>query len=131
MATEKFGGKDFIHVFNFVRDKRKSGRILSNVKVGGVYISRLMVEPGVITGNNYHKKTFLMMYVESGSILGIFENINTKERKELKIHPAKQVIHIPPFVSVATKNIGLDEAVIVIFSNRCLRLGDDFEYQVL
>ncbi len=120
----------FIKVFNFIPDERKSGRILNTVKVGGVYISRLLMEPGVVTGNYYHRDTYLMLYVETGSVLAIFEHIKTKKRAEVKVRPSRQVLHIPPLVSLATKNIGLDKAVLVMFSNRRLRSGDDFEYIV-
>ncbi|MBD3311474.1 MAG: hypothetical protein GF349_03190 [Candidatus Magasanikbacteria bacterium] len=127
-SKKKTPGGHFVKVFEFVPDEQKSGRILSSVKVGGVYISRLMIEPGVVTGNYYHRDTFLMMYAESGSIKGYFEHVKTKKRTDINILPAKQVIHIPPLVSHATANVGLDSAVLVMFSNKRLRSGDDFEY---
>lgn len=123
--------QNFIEVFHFETDKSKPGRILSTVRMGDVYMSRLIISPGVITGNYYHKKTKLMFYVGNGTLQTIFENVKTKERKEMVLKYAKQVIHVPPYVSFATKNIGKDDIVVVYFSNKPLRSDDNFTYKVM
>lgn len=123
--------QNFIDVFQFETDKSKPGRILSTVRMGDIYMSRLSISPGVITGNYYHKKTKLMFYVGNGTLQTIFENVKTKERKEMVLKYAKQVIHVPPYVSFATKNIGKDDVIVVYFSNRPLRSEDNFTYKVM
>ena len=79
---EEINNRNFINVFSLEPDKTKPGRTLSTVKIGGVYMSRLIIDPGVTTGNYYHKKTSVMFYVESGSVVAIFENVVTKEHEE-------------------------------------------------
>lgn len=121
----------FINIFEFHDDASKDGRILSSVKIGGVYMSRMVVEPGIVTGNYYHKLTSSVFYVESGSVVCTFQQINTKQRKYLQIAPARQVVHVPPYVAIATENVGFDAAIMVFFSNRPLRSDDNYEYKVV
>ncbi len=123
--------QNFIQVFKFVDDVSKSGRILSTVKIGEVYMSRLLIDPGVTTGNIYHKDTSAMFFVERGEVLASFENIKTKEKKEIRVRTGTHAIHIPSFVANATKNIGTNIAVLVFFTDKRLRSGDDFDYHIL
>ncbi len=44
--------------------------------------------------------------------------------------PGENVIHIPPYVARSIKNVGLDEALVVFFSNKKLRSDDNYEYTV-
>lgn len=122
---------NFVSIFQFESDKSKPGRTLGTVRIGDVYMTRLVISPGVITGNYYHKRTKIMFYVESGHIQVGFENVKTRERKEMVARPAKQIFHLPPYVSLATKNIGNEDAIIVYFSNKPLRSEDNFTYVVL
>lgn len=121
-----------VQLFVFVRDAHKPGRILSTAKIGDVYMSRLIIQPGVTTGNYYHKKTKKMFYVEKGKVLGSFENVKTKEKRQIMLLPGKHVVHVPPYVAHATKNIGTRQAILVFFSNKALRsTGDTFSHPVL
>ncbi len=123
---------DIIQLFRFVEDKTKRGRVLSMVKIGGVYMSRLVISPGVTTGNYYHKKTKIMFYVGRGKVKAVFEQVKTKKRKELIMDPGKHVVHLPSHVALATKNIGKQKAVVVYFSNHALRDSKDaFPYHVM
>ncbi len=121
----------FVQIFHFTPDSSRIGRVLSSVRIGDVYMSRLTIEPGVITGNFFHLETSIMFYVEAGLIVAGFEHIETKERKEVEIKPGMQVVHVPPQVARSFKNIGSEEAVVVFFSNRALRSEDDsYPYQI-
>ena len=121
----------FIKIFNFVEDGSKAGRILSTAKIGDVFMSRLVIDPGVTTGNVYHKKTRIMFYVGDNPVLATFEHVITKERKEVLLNPGEKAIHVPENVALKTKNVGDTEAVIVFFSNKPIRSEDDtFEYQI-
>lgn len=122
--------RQWITIFAFVEDKSKEGRILSVAKIGDVYMSRLMIEPGVLTGNLYHQEAKVMFYVERGSILALFEHIDTKERQELLLEPGKHVVHVPTRVAHSTKNIGRETAVIVFLTSHRLRSGDDYPYSI-
>ncbi len=122
---------EFINVFKFIDDVSKTGRILSTAKIGDVYMHRLIIEPGVITGNVYHKQAFVTFFVESGSVLAVFEHVKTKQLRELEVRPGRNVIHIPPYIAHATKNIGDEPAALVFFSDIRFRSDDDFEYTVL
>ena len=130
MPDEEKSLQPFIQIFQFIRDDSRSGRVLSTVRIGDVYMSRMVIEPGVVIGNFYHKETYIMLYVEYGSVLIGLEHIETKERKEIQFRPGEDVIHISPLVARSIKNVGLDEAVIVFFSNKKLRSEDKYEYTV-
>lgn len=129
MNEKNNSNHNFINIFNFMPDKTKSGRVLLTVKIGGVHMSRLVVKPGVTTGGHYYKNTSLIFYVASGSVLARFENVKTKEYKELRMQPVKGVIHVPPFVSLTTANVGFDDAILVFFSNKPLRSDDAYDYE--
>ncbi|HYE59691.1 MAG TPA: hypothetical protein VEA18_00710 [Candidatus Kapabacteria bacterium] len=120
-----------VQLFRFEESTRKPGRVLSSVRIGDVYMSRLTIEPGITTGNYFHKKTKVMFYVERGDVLASFEHVKTGEKKKLVIVPDKHVIHVPPFVAHATKNVGKRKAVLVFFSNKALRSEDCFDHRVL
>lgn len=128
MSDEK---KRICQVFTFAADTSKSGRVLSSVRIGGVYMSRLVINPGVTTGNVYHKKTRVMMYVEKGSVIMHFVHIRTKQKKQMRLLPGVHVIHIFTHVAHATKNIGKTKAVLVFFTSRPLRDGDDYPFSVV
>jgi len=122
----------FITEYTFARDDSKPGRILHTVHVGDAYVSRLVIAPGVITGNYYHKRTQVLFFVEKGDIFAALEHVESGERKEIHLRPGKHAIHVPTHVSFATKNVSDEEAVLFYFSNHPLRLTQDrFEYEVL
>lgn len=116
--------------YPFQQDRRKPGRLLETVKVGGVWISRVTIDPGVITGNLYHQKTSVMMFVTQGRLRFKFVQINTGEQKEFEMERGRGLIHLPPYVAIADKNIGKDPAVVYYLSNHPFRLDDDYEYKI-
>ena len=119
-----------VKLFELVPDTSKVGRILSSAKIGDVYMSRLVIEPRVVTGNYYHYSTSIMFYVEYGSVVAGFEQIKTKEHKIMNLKPGRHVIHVSPLVALATKNIGFDKAVVIFFSNHELRSDDTCDYKI-
>ncbi|MFZ2189895.1 MAG: hypothetical protein WA057_05370 [Candidatus Magasanikiibacteriota bacterium] len=123
--------KEFITKYNFSKDTSKAGRILECVKVGQIYISRVVMEPGVITGNYYHKETNSMYMVEAGKVKFKFVQVNTKETKEMELKVGSSLVNLPPFVAIASKNCGTEKACVVVFSDRPLRSGDDFPFEIL
>jgi uncharacterized RmlC-like cupin family protein len=124
--------KDFITHFTPVTDSSKPGRVLHQVKVGDIYMSRLIMDPGVTTGNYYHKVNRLMFYVGRGTVEAHFEHVHTKEKKVLRMRPGKDVIHVPAYVALTTVNKGKDEAVCIYFSNHPLRNeGDCYAYELV
>src|SRR3989344_416625 len=94
--------------YPFQQDRRKPGRLLETVKVGGVWITRVTIEPGVVTGNLYHKKTSLMLFVTQGRLRFKFIHVNTGEQKEFEMERGRGLIHIPPYVAIVDKNMGKD-----------------------
>lgn len=121
------GKKDFIKVFHFQEDNSKEGRLLATAKIGDVYMSRLVIDPGVTTGGYYHKETRMMFYVGNNPVEALFEHVLTGEQKKMRLEPGKQAIHVPENVIVTTKNISTGEAVLVFFSNKPLRSNDNYE----
>ena len=125
------GGEDFIKIFHFQQDNSKEGRVLSTARIGDIYMSRLVLDPGVTSGNYYHKKTRLMFYVGNNPVLATFIQVNTGERRQVLFNPGEKAVHVPEYVALSTKNIGEEEAVIVFFSNNPIRSEDDvFPYDM-
>lgn len=122
---------EFITKYNFCKDTSKAGRILEFVKVGKVYISRVEMEEGVITGNYYHKETNSMYMVEAGKVKFKFVQVNTKETKEMELKVGSSVVSLPPFIAIASKNCGKELARVIVFSDRPLRSGDDYPFEIL
>lgn len=121
----------FVTKYNFHKDTSKIGRILESAKVGEIYISRVVMKPGVITGNYYHKKTNSMYMVEAGKVKFKFVQIDTNETKEMELKPGSSLVNMPTFVAIASKNCGKEKAVVVVFSDRPLRSGDDYPFEIL
>ncbi len=112
-------------------DTTKPGRLLSTTKIGDVFMTRLVIEPGVTTGNYYHTETSVMFFVEKGDILLVCEHIYTQQKEVLHMTSGTQAIRIPTHVAHATKNMGDTDAVLIFFTNKRLRSGDDYTYSVL
>lgn len=118
--------KDFIQIFHFKEDTSKEGRLLTTAKIGDVYMSRLVIDPGVTTGGYYHKETRMMFYVANNPIEATFEHVITGEKKIMRLEHGKQAVHVPENIVLTTKNIGTGEAVLVFFSNKPIRSDDNF-----
>lgn len=121
----------FIRRYVFEKDYSKPGRLLETVKIGDVWVSRLEILPGVVTGNFYHKETNTVMFVERGKVLIGFAQTKTGQRKEIVMEPGMGIIHMPTFVATANKNLGKDTAIVILFSDRPFRTGDDFAFPVI
>jgi len=130
MADEELQ-KKFITKYRFGKDRTKPGRLLETSRVGGVCVSRLFIDPGVVTGNYYHKETRCALFVEYGRVRVKFKQVNTGEEKEFDMEPGSGVVHVPEYVAIANKNIAFDPAVVILLTNRPLRSGDDYEYIIL
>lgn len=121
---------EFIDQYVFDKDDRKPGRLLETVRVGDVFVTRLTIDPGVVTGNLYHKKTNMILFVTNGTVRFRFKQMSSGEESEFVRSPGGSIIHVPPRVVIANKNIGDDPAVIVYFSNKPFRSGDDFREEI-
>lgn len=121
----------FITKFNFSKDSSKLGRTLESVKIGEIFISRVIMKPGVITGNYYHKETTSMYMVEAGKVKFKFVQVNTGETKEMELKVGSGLVNMPPYVAIASKNCGNGPARVAIFSDRPLRSGDDYPLEIL
>ena len=122
---------NFIQFFNFIDDTSKPGRVLSSVKIGDVYMSRLIIEPGVTTGNIYHQTTRVMYFLSKGILLAAFEDVKSKQRQECVLRAGNKVVHLLENVAMATKNIGCESAELITFSNNPLRSEDTVPYHLL
>ncbi len=131
MSSQSGGSHTFIQTFPFQADTSKPGRVLSSAKIGNIYMSRLVIRPGVATGNCFHKDTRVMFYVEKGEVQVSFEHVRSHEKDSFTMEPDKAVVHIPPLVAHATKNVGTDDAVLVFFSDNELRSKDCYAHQLL
>lgn len=123
---------DFIKIFEFKQDRRKRGRVLEWAKIGDVYMSRLTIDPGVVTGNYYRKKTRLMFYNAGGDVEVAFEHVKTGKKKRMRLEYGQHAIHVPPYVAIASKNVGHTPALLVFFSDNPIRLeGDRYPYHIM
>lgn len=128
--TRKNAPTHFITRYKFEKDRSRPGRSLQCVKVGGVYIFRLVIEPGQVVGNIYFKQTNIIFFVEVGRLHVRCIQVNTTEEKEMMIDPSGGIIHLPPHVAVGFKNTRKENAVVIMFSDKALRSGDEYDYEV-
>jgi hypothetical protein len=122
---------NFIKIFRLTEDTSKPGRVLHSTKIGDVYMSRVVIEPGVTTGNHYRKSTRVMYYLSRGDLLAAFEDVNTKQRQEFMMREGAEVIHLMENIAMATKNVGKEPAELIAFSDHPLRSEDCVDYRVL
>ncbi|MFH1286280.1 MAG: hypothetical protein ABII02_00830 [Candidatus Magasanikbacteria bacterium] len=127
MASEEKNTK-FITRYAFEKDKSRPGRSLQSVKVGGVFISRLEVEPGKVVGNIYYEKTNLIFFVERGQLDFKSLQLNTGERDERFFRSGDGIIHVPPNVALAFYNRFSNLAVVIMLSDQPVRSVDQKEY---
>jgi mannose-6-phosphate isomerase-like protein (cupin superfamily) len=122
--------KRFMRRYRFEKDTSRPGRSLQCVKVGDVYVTRLVIDPGKILGNLYYKQTNLIFFVEYGRLEMKCVQVHTKEEAEMLIGPGEGIIHLPPYVGIGLKNFGKKKAVLIMLSNKPLRSDDEYEYQI-
>ncbi len=121
----------FIKKYSF-KELSTSGRsFLESVKVGDVYISRQVIEPGNISGNHYHKETNTIFFIEQGKVRVKFKQVHTGEEKSFVMQPGDGIVHVPTYVAVASKNIGKEEAIVILLSNKAFRSGDDYDMPII
>lgn len=114
----------FITKYKFDKDQSRPGRTVKSVCVGGVYISRVSIDPHRVAGNIYYEQTNIIFFVERRRLKMKCIQINTGEEKEMVIEAGDGVIHIPQYTAFAFKNIEDESCVLIIMSNRPLRSGD-------
>lgn len=93
----------------------------------------VVIRPDKIRAMHYHKQKQEWLALTSGKIKLVLENINTKERSEIKMDIEAEkykIIHIPSFFAHAIKNIGSSNASIVIFTEKSDNLEDTIDYQM-
>lgn len=122
--------KGFVTLLKFEEDSVSEGRSISSVKVGGIYMTKMDMEPRFVTGNYYHEDTDVTFYCGGGKIEAIFEQVNTGERKEILLEPTSVAVQIPAHCAFKLKNIGEDVAELTAFSNRRTNDGDEIEYKL-
>ncbi len=124
-------GQKFITEYLFASDGEKPGRVLDTCRVGEVFVTRMIMNPYVVTGNLYRKETNAILFVTKGKVRFSFVQVNTDERKEIVLEPHERIIHWPPFVACASKNLLNEESVVYFFSNKAFRSDDDYSYEVI
>ncbi len=122
----------FITRYKFHKDETRPNRVLESVRVGGVYISRIIIKPKAIIGNIYRTKTNAVYFSQIGCVQMKFVQKDTLEEKEFRLGPDDGIIHLPPNVAFAIRNLRDEESVMVAFSDRPLfDHSDDEVFEVL
>jgi dTDP-4-dehydrorhamnose 3,5-epimerase-like enzyme len=122
--------KQFISLYPYHEDRSKPGRIMEIARVGKVFVTRLSMRPGVVTGNLYHKKTHVIVFVTEGRVKFTFVQVNTQERRVVVLEPGSPIVHWPAYVACASENVARRESTIVYFSNQAFRSKDDYPFAV-
>jgi len=123
--------KPFITKYTFHKDEKRPTRVLESVRVGGIYISRIIVRPHATVGNVYLTETNLVFFVQIGKVLAKFVRPDGTEEKEFVMDSQDGIVNVPPNVAFAMKNMDATDSVVVAFSDRPLNdHGDDKQYQV-
>jgi len=73
----------------------------------------------------------LMCFMEFGRVRLKCVDLESKLEKELIMEPGNHVVHIPPGVGFAMKNLDSKGSLLVVFSNKPLRSKDDEEIIVI
>lgn len=120
----------FIEIVEMVEDQSTSDRRLSTARIGDVYMILYVINPGTVVPAHYHEHTRNMFYVEKGEVRIRCEHIETKERKEIRVRPYEDVVHIPEYVAHEFRNEGDEPALLVFLSSEKPRGGDKVEYDL-
>lgn len=120
----------FVTRYPFAEDKSREERLLQTVRIGGVYISRVEIEPNASVANLYYKNTNFIFFIETGRMQAKFVQVNTKEEKEIIIEPGSGIMHVPPYNAFAVKNLSKEKGIMIVFSDQPLRAGDDVEFKI-
>ncbi len=125
-------GQPFITKYSFQKDETKEARVLESVRVGGVHISRIIIQPHALIGNVYLKKTNIVFFSQQGRVRAKFAQIDGSQEKEFEVCPNSGIIHVPPNVAFAIRNLESIQSVVVAFSDRPLHdHSDDEPFDVL
>jgi len=120
----------FVTRYPFSEDKSREERVLQTVRIGGVYFSRVEVEPGAVVANLYYRNTNFIFFVELGKMKARFVQVHSGEEKELVMEPGGGLMHVPPYNAFALKNLSKEKGIMIVFSDQPLRSGDDVEYKL-
>lgn len=120
----------FVTRYPFSEDQSRDDRLLQTVRIGGVYISRVEINPDGVVANLYYKTTNFIFFIETGRCKVKFIQTNTGEEKESVISPKDGIMHVPPGNAFALKNLSHEKATMVVFSDKPLRAGDDVDYKI-
>jgi dTDP-4-dehydrorhamnose 3,5-epimerase-like enzyme len=121
----------FITAYPYHEDASKPGRIMDIARVGEVFVTRLRMKPRVVTGNLYHKKTHVIVFVTEGQVKFTFVQVNTGEKRVVILEPGSPIVHWPAYVACASENVAKRESTVVFFSNQAFRSKDDYKFDVV
>lgn len=124
--------KQFVTKYSFHKDETRPNRLLESVRVGGVHISRIIIKPKAIIGNIYRTNTNAVYFTQIGTVEMKFVHIDGSLEKTFHLGPDDGIMHLPPNVAFAIRNMNDTESVMVAFSDRPLYdHSDDVAYDVL
>jgi len=124
--------QQFITKYTFHKDETIPNRVLESVRVGGVQISRIIIKPKAIIGNIYRSETNAVYFTQVGNVEMKFMKIDGSMEKTFHLGPNDGIIHLPPNVAFAIRNLEDTESVMVAFSDRPLHdHSDDVPFHVL
>ncbi len=122
---------NFISEYFFEEDRSREGRTMLHAKVGDVHISRVSIDANAVVGNLIFHTTSLMCFMEFGRVRLKCIEPKLKLEREIIMEPGNHVVHIPPGVGFAMKNLDNKGSLLVVFSNKPLRSQDDEEVVVI
>ena len=126
------GEKPFITKYKFHKDEKKETRVLESVRVGGVYITRIVIQPRAVVGNVYLTQTNIVFFAQVGRVHTKFVQTDGAREQSFDLEPSSGIIHVPPGVAFAIQNLVDAQSVVVAFSDRPLHdHSDDEPFQVL
>ncbi|HBB38551.1 MAG: hypothetical protein UV82_C0011G0015 [Candidatus Magasanikbacteria bacterium GW2011_GWD2_43_18] len=121
----------FVTTYHFHKDDTKKTRVLESVRVGGVYITRMIIFPKAIIGNLYFTKTNMVFFAQVGELDAKFIQPSSGKEKMFHLEPDSGIVHVPPYVAFAIKNRLDTESVLVSFSDEPLHdRSDDVPFDV-
>jgi len=121
----------FVTTYKFHKDDTKKTRILESVRIGGVYITRMIIHPKAMIGNVYFTETNMVFFAQAGKLDAKFIQPSSGKEKIFHLEPESGIVHVPPHVAFAIRNTLDTESVLVAFSDHPLHdRSDDVAFEV-
>ncbi len=104
-----------------------------DVPFTGVHSYVVVIKPKKFRAMHYHKRKEEWLAIVTGKIKVVLEDVETKEKVEIILDEDSveyTLLYIPPMVGHVVKNVGENNASLVVFSKTAEIPGDTIDYEM-